>query len=222
MNRIATFTNSSVGRKLVLGLTGFFLLSFLVVHLTINLFLFQQDGGQTFDTYAEFMATYPLIRPLEILLFAGFLLHMALGVWLWFLNRRVRPRKYAVNSASDTSTLTSRIMFITGVIVLVFLVIHVNTFFIQSRFVDAAIPMFDRVWDAFGNPWNVGFYLVALVFLGYHLKQGFQSAFQTYGLYVGRWKALIDLVAIVFWLLIPLAFAAMPLYFLWAHSTGGN
>lgn len=222
MNRIATFTTSSVGRKLVLGLTGFFLLSFLVVHLTINLFLFQQDRGQTFDTYAEFLATYPLIRPLEILLFAGFLLHMALGVWLWFLNRRVRPRKYAINSASDTSTLTSRIMFITGVIVLVFLVIHVNTFFIQSRFVDAAIPMFDRVWDAFGNPWYVGFYLVALVFLGYHLKHGFQSAFQTYGLYVGRWKTLIDLVAIVFWLLIPLAFAAMPLYFLWAHSTGGN
>ncbi len=222
MNRIATFYNSSVGRKLLLGLTAFFLLSFLVVHLTINLFVFKTDGGETFDTYAEFMATYPLVRPLEILLFAGFLLHMILGVWLWFLNRRVRPKKYAVNSASDTSTLTSRIMFISGVIVLAFLVIHVNTFFVQSRFVDATIPMFERIWDAFGNPWTVGFYLIALIFLGNHLKHGFQSAFQTYGLYVGKWKKLIDLVAIIFWLLIPLAFAAMPLYFLWAHSTGGN
>lgn len=222
MNRIATFYNSSVGRKLLVGLTGFFLLSFLVVHLTINLFLFKADGGETFDTYAEFMANYPLVRPLEILLFAGFLLHMALTVWLWYLNRRVRPMKYAVNNASDTSTLTSRIMFITGAIVLAFLVIHVNTFFVQSRFVDPTIPMFERVWEAFGDPWTVGFYLLALVFLGYHLKHGFQSAFQTYGLYVGKWKTPIDLIGIIFWLLIPLAFAAMPLYFLWAHSTGVN
>lgn len=222
MNRIATFTNSSVGRKLLLGLTGFFLLSFLVIHLTINLFLFKADAGETFDAYAEFMATYPLVRPLEILLFAGFLLHMMLGVWLWLLNRRVRPRQYAVNSKSDTSTLTSRIMFITGMIVLAFLVVHVNTFFVASRFIDSSVPMFERVRDAFANPWYVGFYLLALIFLGYHLKHGAQSVFQTYGLYVGRWKLLIDLLAIIFWLLIPLAFASMPLYFLWAHSTGVN
>jgi succinate dehydrogenase / fumarate reductase cytochrome b subunit len=222
MNRIATFYNSSVGRKLLMGLTGFFLLSFLVVHLTINLFLLKADGGETFDSYAEFMATYPLVRPVEILLFAGFLLHMFLGVWLWFLNRRVRPQKYAVNGASDTSALTSRIMFLTGMIVLIFLVIHVRTFFVQSRFIDPGMPMYELVWQAFGNPWYVGFYLVALIFLGYHLKHGVQSVFQTYGLYVGRWQKLIDLLAIIFWLLIPLAFASIPLFFLWAHSTGVN
>jgi succinate dehydrogenase / fumarate reductase cytochrome b subunit len=222
MNRIATFLNSSVGRKLLMGLTGFFLLSFLVVHLTINLFLFKADGGETFDTYAEFMATYPLIRPLELLLFAGFFLHVILGVWLWFLNRRVRRRKYAVNSASETSTLTSRIMFFTGAIVFAFLVIHVRTFFVQSRFIDPVTPMYELVWQAFGNPWYVAFYLVALIFLAYHLKHGVQSVFQTYGLYVGRWKTWIDLLALIFWLLIPLAFASMPLYFLWAHSTGVN
>jgi succinate dehydrogenase / fumarate reductase cytochrome b subunit len=222
MNRIATFYNSSVGRKLLLGLTGFFLLSFLVVHLTINLFLYKGDSGSTFDAYAEFMANYPLVRPLEIVLFAGFLLHMVLGVWLWFLNRRVRPRKYAVNSADDTSTLASRTTIITGTIVLLFLVVHVNTFFVRSRFLDPDVPMYDLVWEAFGNPWYVGFYLIALIFLGYHLKHGVQSAFQTYGLYVGRWKKWIDLVAIIFWLLIPLAFASIPLYFLWAHSSGVN
>jgi succinate dehydrogenase / fumarate reductase cytochrome b subunit len=222
MNRIATFLNSSVGRKLLMGLTGFFLLSFLVVHLTINLFLLKADGGETFDAYAEFMATYPLVRPVEILLFAGFLFHMILGVWLWFLNRRVRHRKYAVNSTSETSALTSRIMFLTGVVVLIFLIIHVRTFFIQSRFIDTGTPMYELVWQAFGNHWYVGFYLIALIFLGYHLKHGVQSAFQTYGLYVGRWQKLIDWIAVIFWLLIPLAFASLPLYFLWAHSTGGN
>lgn len=222
MNRIATFTNSSVGRKLLIGLTGFFLLSFLLVHLYLNLFLFKSDEGGTFDAYSEFMATYPLIRPLEILLFAGFLFHAFLGVWLWLLNRRVRTEKYAVNRASDTSTLTSRIMFITGIAVLVFLVVHINTFFIRSRFLDHTTPMYEIVRTAFSDPWYDAFYLVALVFLGYHLKHGVQSAMQTYGLRVGRWQKFIDWFAILFWLLIPLAFASMPLYFLWAHLTGVN
>ena len=73
------------------------------------------------------------------------------------------------------------------------------------------------VASAFRNPWTVAFYLVALVFLGYHLKHGFQSAFQTFGLRSPRYQVLIDLLAIVFWLLIPLAFAAMPVYFYLAH-----
>lgn len=222
MNRIATFTNSSVGRKLLMGLTGFFLCSFLVVHLYINLFLFKSDRGATFDAYSEFMATYPLIRPLEILLFAGFLFHMFLGVWLWLLNRRVRPQKYAVNRAAENSALTSRIMFVTGVILTAFLVVHVNTFFVRSRFLDHGTPMYTLVKEAFVNPWNDAFYLVALVVLGYHLKHGVQSAFQTYGLRVGRWQKWIDLAGILFWLIIPLAFASMPLYFLWAHFTGVN
>jgi succinate dehydrogenase / fumarate reductase cytochrome b subunit len=222
MNRVATIFTSSVGKKLLTGLTGFFLLSFLVVHLTINLFLLKSDAGDTFDTYAEFMATYPLIRPLEILLFAGFLLHMVLGIWLWLLNRRVRPRRYAVNRAGETSTLTSRIMFITGLVVLVFLVIHVNAFFIRSRFLDHTTPMYDLVREAFDNPWNDVFYLAALVFLGYHLKHGVQSAFQTYGLRVGKWQGWINLIAVLFWLVIPLAFAFIPIYFLWAHLSGVN
>ena len=60
-------------------------------------------------------------------------------------------------------------------------------------------------------------YVVALAFLAYHLRHGFQSAFQTFGLRNSRYEWLINLVAVVFWLLIPLGFAAMPLFFLWAH-----
>jgi len=220
MKRIAAFYSSSVGQKLLVGLSGFFLLSFLIVHLYINLFLFSQDGGQTYDAYSEFMATYPLIRPLEILLFAGFLLHILLASWIWFTNRKVRPSGYAVNRASENSALSSRIMIISGATVLIFLVIHVNTFFVGSRFVHADTPVYDLVRDAFADPWYVGLYLVALVFLGYHLKHGFQSAFQTFGVRPGKYQKLIDAVAVVFWLVIPLAFAAIPLYFLWTHSRG--
>ena len=201
----------------MMGLSGLFLCSFLVVHLFINLFLFKQDGGATFDVYGEFMATYPLIRPLEWILFGGFLLHAFVGIWLWITNRQARPERYAVNRASENSTLASRIGFITGAFVLVFLVVHVNTFFVKSRFFPDGRTMYEIVVQAFQSPVYVGFYVVALVFLAYHLRHGFQSAFQTLGIRFEKYQPLIDAVGVVFWLLIPLAFAALPLYFLWAH-----
>lgn len=201
----------------MMALSGLFLCSFLVVHLFINLFLFKQDGGATFDVYGEFMATYPLIRPLEWILFGGFLLHAFVGIWLWITNRQARPQRYAVNRASENSTLASRVGFITGAFVLVFLVVHINTFFVTSRFFPDGRKMYEIVAEAFRSPLYVTFYIVALAFLAYHLWHGFQSAFQTLGIRYEKYRPLIDAVAVIFWLLIPLAFAAMPLYFLWAH-----
>ncbi|MGA9115482.1 MAG: succinate dehydrogenase cytochrome b subunit [Bacteroidota bacterium] len=217
MSNTSAFLKSSVGRKLLMALTGFFLFSFLVVHLTVNLFLLRPDEGKEFNTYAEFMATHPLLRPLEIVLFGGFLLHAAVGVWLWLENRRVRPAAYKLHRASATSTLTSRIMFWTGLAVALFLMLHVNAFFVSTRFLGDEREMSKIVRDAFQSPLTVGFYLVALVFLGYHLRHGFQSAAQTLGLRVGAYQKLIDAAGVIFWLIIPLSFAALPLYFFWAH-----
>ncbi|MBP1648420.1 MAG: succinate dehydrogenase [Bacteroidetes bacterium] len=216
MGKITNFYTSSVGRKLLVGLTGFFLSAFLAFHLTINLFLFKQDAGKTFNDYSEFLATYPLLRPIEIVLFLLFVVHAFLALWLWFVNRRARPRDYEVLRASDNSKLESRVTFITGSVVLIFLVVHINTFFVTSRFFAAeeSVTMYQRVANAFQNPWYVAFYVVALAFLAYHLKHGFQSMFQTFGLRSAKYQRLIDVVAIIFWLLIPLGFAAMPLYFL--------
>jgi succinate dehydrogenase / fumarate reductase cytochrome b subunit len=200
-----------------MGLTGFFLCSFLVVHLYINLFLFKQDAGGTFDAYSEFMATYPLIRPLEVVLFLGFILHAVVGVWLWITNRMARPRRYEVNRASESSTLASRTAFVTGSIVLLFLVIHINTFFVQSRFFPTGKTMYQIVEEEFKSPLYDAFYVVAIAFLAYHLKHGFQSAFQTFGIRHEKYQRLIDIAAILFWLVIPLGFIAMPLYFLCTH-----
>ena len=100
---MTSFYNSSVGRKMLVGLTGFFLCLFLVFHLTVNLFLFKQDAGETFVTYSEFLATYPLLRPIEIVLFLLFAVHAVYALWLWFLNRRARPtRELARLSVSST------------------------------------------------------------------------------------------------------------------------
>lgn len=215
MRRTTTFLTSTVGRKMIMALSGLFLSSFLVVHLTINLFLLKSDAGREFDAYAEFMAKYPLVRPIEIILFTGFILHASVGIWLWMKNRRARPVKYYLHKTGETSELSSRIMWITGIAIAAFLVFHIQAFFVTSRFITPERSMYEIVAEAFRNPLTDVVYIVALFFLGYHLRHGFQSAFQTFGLRHARYKTLIDWVGAVFWLLIPLGFAAIPLFFYW-------
>jgi succinate dehydrogenase / fumarate reductase, cytochrome b subunit len=212
MKKVISFYQSSVGKKILMSLAGLFLCSFLVIHLTGNLALFKNDGGEAFNHYSEFMAHNPIIRSTEIILVVGFVLHIFLGTILWFKNRAARPHKYSSYKLSDNTPLASRITMLSGSIVLFFLVVHLKQFFLPSRLLGET-NMYKLVLEAFANPFYDLFYLVALVLLAYHLKHAFQSAFQTLGLRKGKYIVLFDAVAVIFWLLIPLGFAAMPIYF---------
>ncbi len=213
MSGALRFLSSSIGKKLIMGLTGFFLISFLCFHLTINLFLFAGAGG-LFGTFADFLGTFPAMRPIELVLFGGFLLHLLLGGFVWFMNRRARPKGYAMDRTQKTIKLSSRISIVTGATILVFLVWHLVQFFIRSRFFPDGTSMFDLVAAAFAQPLVVALYLVAFIFLGFHLKHGFQAAFQTWGLRTPKYRLFIDGVGVIVWLLIPLAFASIPLVFI--------
>lgn len=201
-----------------MGLTGLSLCSFLVVHLAGNFLLFRGDNGVAFNQYAQFMSTNPVIRTMEIGLFLGLVLHIALGIRLWRENRKVRPEQYKVKAGADTSSFASRISFLSGSVLFIFLVVHLRSFFFPSRFADTEISMYHLVQDAFASPAYSVFYLVALILLGYHLRHGFQSAFQTFGLREKSYLPLIEAVGFVFWFLIPLGFATMPLFFLFGLS----
>ncbi|HKK79979.1 MAG TPA: hypothetical protein VJ933_10135, partial [Phaeodactylibacter sp.] len=97
MNWFTNFLTSSIGQKVVMSLTGLFLIVFLVVHLTGNLQLLADDGGKAFNLYAEFMTTNPLIKTVSYLLYAGILLHAFQGWAIWRKNRKARgPHHYAV------------------------------------------------------------------------------------------------------------------------------
>jgi succinate dehydrogenase / fumarate reductase, cytochrome b subunit len=210
--------SSSIGQKIVSALTGFFLCAFLVVHVSGNLLLFKNDGGISFNEYAAGASSSWLIRSIEILLFAGFAIHIFWGIRLWIFNRRARPKKYAANYPSENSSLFSRVMLISGSLVLLFLVVHLKGFWVPIRFGAHNLSDYEIVRIAFENPFYDLFYIFCLVFLSFHLRQGFQSAFQTFGIRP-LWLKAIDWAAAVFWLLIPAAFAAMPLYFLWAKGS---
>jgi succinate dehydrogenase / fumarate reductase cytochrome b subunit len=142
---------------------------------------------------------------------------MISGVVVWVQNRLSRPVGYEMYRLKDNTKFSSRTPMLTVSASLVgfFLVTHLITFWIPTRFgADPKAP-YDMVSEVFSQPtWGI-FYILAVAFLGFHLKHGFQSGFQTLGLVNSRYKWLIDSVAVIFWLVIPLAFAVMPAYFLW-------
>ena len=218
MNKFTALYRSSIGKKIIMSLSGLFLCTFLVVHVVINLFLFKGDGGATYNKYSEFMSTNFVIRAIEIVLFVGLIAHMISGVVVWLKNRASRPVGYEVYRLKDNTPFTSRTPMLTASASLVFffLMVHLKTFWVPNRFWDSPPPSnYDVVAAAFSDPVYSIFYIVAIVFLAFHLRHGFQSGFQTLGLSDKRYKWLIDSVAVIFWFVIPLAFAAMPAYFLW-------
>ena len=214
MTKTVSLYRSSIGQKIVSALTGLFLCSFLVVHISGNMLLFKNDGGRAFNEYATSNASSPLMRTLEIGLFAGFCIHIFWGVQYWFFNRRARPLKYSLRRASECSDLFSRIMLLSGSIVLLFLVVHLKSFWVPMRFSGGKEPpLFPIVQAAFQNPLYDLFYIACLALLAYHLRQGFQSAFQTLGVRP-IWRKAIESIAILFWLILPVGFASMPVFFL--------
>ncbi len=214
MAKTVSFYSSSVGQKIISAITGLFLCAFLVVHVSGNLLLFKDDGGLAFNQYAGSLASSILIRSIEVVLFAGFLIHIFWGARVWWFNRRARPRGYAVYHPSENSSLFSRVMLLSGSIVLLFLIVHLKTFWAPMRFTGGReVSDYLIVKTAFQSPWYDAFYLVCLALLGYHLRQGFQSALQTFGVRP-FWRRPIEWIAVIFWLIIPIGFASMPLYFL--------
>lgn len=215
MGILTELYTSSIGKKIVVCLTGLFLCTYLIVHVAGNLLLFKDDGGAMFDQYAETLPNILIIRVIEIFLFGVFIGHIITGTYLWLLNRRARPQNYRMNKQVENSSINSRTMFLTGSVIFIFLVVHMKTFWYTSRFqAGEGFSMYGVVKEAFSDPIYSGFYVVAMMLLASHLRHGFQSALQTLGLKSKKYTPLIEGVGILFWLVIPLAFAAMPIFFL--------
>lgn len=219
MGSIANAFSSSIGKKLIMGLTGLFLISFLVVHCFLNCFVFIPDGGLTFNIGAHFMATNWLIRAMEVVLMAGLLLHIVQGARLTFQNQAARPVKYAYNNGNANSKWYSRSMGLLGTLLLIFLIVHLSQFWVVSRF--TGIPSVDAnghedlyavMKETFKELWVVVLYVLAMVSLGYHLLHGFASTFQTMGWNHKKYTPIIKAIGVGFSIIIPLLFAAMPVW----------
>ncbi len=211
---------SSLTQKYIMAAAGIFLMLFLIMHLATNLLLIVGDDGKAFDKAVKFLTQNPLIKVMEYVLFAGFIIHIFIGVILEVINYRARPVKYKEPLRSEASPF-SKYMIHSGIIIFVFFVIHLfHFFFVRLGFVE--IPeialhekdFYNMAILTFTNPLYSAIYLISFVFLGFHLKHAFQSAFQTFGLHHNKYNMFIKVVATIYALVISIGFAIIPIYFL--------
>lgn len=220
MSWLTDALKSSLGRKLVMALTGLFLILFLVGHVLGNLLLFLDDGGKAFNEYARFMSTAPAILVLSLITYASIIIHAIYSIIITRQNRKARPVRYAVSSAAANSVWSSRNMGILGTIVLIFLVIHLRSFWYEMRFGQIPIVTYEGsgefkdiysiVVAAFNQWWYVALYVVAMIGLAFHLSHGFKSAFQTLGLTHKKYTPLIEGVGLWYSIIVPAIFALIP------------
>jgi succinate dehydrogenase / fumarate reductase cytochrome b subunit len=202
---------SSLSKKFVMALAGLFLLLFLPLHLVINLMLLKSDPVP-FNRAAHFMATFPVIKIIEIVLLFTILVHITWGIFLQIQNWLARPIGYAGGNKSETSFF-SRFMIWTGASVLTFLVLHFfNFYFIKLGFVPGNPEDFYSVAHRlFKIPAYNYIYLICFALLGLHLFHAFSSAFQTLGLNHRKWTPVVNVVAWIYAIAIPAGFAFISL-----------
>ena len=217
------FLKSTIGRKFAMALSAFFLMFFLLQHLTIN--LLSVTSPDTFNEVSYFMGNNPLVQfILQPVLLVGVIFHFVMGFILELKNRKARVQKYASYKGSANASWMSRNMIWSGVAILLFMVFHFNDFWVPEiveKYVDGKSQVgkdfHHHVVEMFVNPVRVAVYVLAFVFLSLHLLHGFDSAFQSVGAnnkYTRSLKTFGKLYAI----LVPVGFVLIALYHHFIHS----
>ena len=210
---IIKLLTSSVGRKILMAITGLLLSFFMAFHLFGNLFLFV--GEAAFNGYVEKLHKLGfLIRIAEFFLVLFVFSHAYSGILLWIKNRKA---KKVVSSYSKENTPgAAKYAAFTGSIVFIFLATHWSTFWYKFNFDLRGMSYYYVVTESqvgFGSPLVSVFYIIAIALLGYHLKHGITSAGQTLGIIGTKYEKTYNNIAAIFWFWIPLGFISIPVWF---------
>jgi succinate dehydrogenase / fumarate reductase cytochrome b subunit len=230
------FFTSAVGRKIVMALSGLFLISFLLVHVGLNSCIFNdivnpEDDGSMFNRAAAFMGDSYVIRIIEIGLFAVFILHIIQGYAVEISNRKKRKQGYQVTLGNRGSTWMSRSMAILGTLVFLYLIVHIAQFWWPSRITGNLQEaeylnngkqyhnLFLKMYETFQEPWVVILYLVGVAALCFHLLHGFHAAFRSIGVHNKKYLSLLKGFGYGFSVIVCVLFALMPIsmYLQWVH-----
>jgi succinate dehydrogenase / fumarate reductase, cytochrome b subunit len=232
------FFTSAVGRKIVMALSGLFLISFLVVHVGLNSCIFNdlsifnpEDDGSMFNRAAAFMGDSYVIRIIEIGLFAFFILHIVQGYAVEISNRKKRKKGYQVALGNRGSTWMSRSMAILGTLIFIYLVVHISQFWVPSRVTGGLEEatyfnspkqyhnLYLKMYETFQTGWVVVLYLIGVAALLFHLLHGFHAAFRSIGVHNKKYLSLLKGLGYGFSVIVCVLFALMPIsmYLQWVH-----
>ncbi len=222
------FFKSSIGRKVAMALSAFFLMIFLFQHFVIN--LLSVFSGEIFNEVSHFMGTNWLIQfVMQPVLIFGVVFHFIMGFILEIKNKKAQGVAYAKNNGAANSSWVSRNMIYSGLVILAFIVLHfidfwfpeINTKYIQGDWSGVhegveGYRYFHELQEKFVNPVRVVAYIVAFVFLALHLLHGFTSAFQSMGATAGRKKTLQN-IGKAYSIIIPAGFIIIALFHHFNH-----
>ena len=220
------FFKSSIGRKVAMALSAFFLMFFLIIHLAVN--ITSLFSANLFNEMSHFMGTNPLVQfALQPVLIFGVVFHFVMGFVLELKNKKANGVKYVRNNGAANSTWMSRNMIYSGLVVLAFIVLHFIDFWIpelNTKYVvgdmsgmhDGNFRYYHELVEKFHNPTRVAAYVIAFILLGLHLAHGFTSAFQSMGVTASRKKTLQNMGK-AYSIIIPLGFIIIAIYHYFNH-----
>jgi len=220
---------STVVRKYLMAITGLALVAFVICHLLGNLTFYTSNGTAT-NTYAAFLESMGILLVIvEVGLFSVIGLHIITSLWITYENWTARPLKYKVsgNKGGSHNSIFSRNMIILGILLLVFLSIHVRQFqfgpgikegYMTQVHGEAVRDLYRLVIETFKKPLNVGFYVVCMFLLGFHLRHGFWSAFQSLGALNPKFSKLVNVFAIALAIVLAAGFLFIPIWIYFGGS----
>ena len=216
---MGSYFSSKIFQKALAALSGGFLVIFLLGHLVGNLQLFipGELGQKQFNSYALFMTTNPAVIALSYLTYTSIILHSILTLYLVLRSRSARSVRYQVSSGSSNSSWASRNMAFLGTMLLIFLIIHLRSFWYEMHFGDIGLDkwgnkdLYTVTVSAFQDILYTAFYVLSMLMLSFHLSHGVSSAFQTLGLSTSKYEKIINFVGKSIAVLIPLIFASIPI-----------
>ncbi|MCH8495041.1 MAG: succinate dehydrogenase cytochrome b subunit [Balneolales bacterium] len=233
MYSLLTAFQNSVGRKILTGVTGIALTGFLIVHLAGNLTLFTIDysnADNAFNRYAHFLHELGLLLIVaEIGLLAIFLIHAYLGIAIYLRKRKSRPEAYKqfkTRGGASKQGFSSRTMIVTGILLLLFTVSHVNHFKFGPGWSGEAEytqvvnvggeetqirDLSKLVGETFQDPIYVIVYVAIMILLGFHLRHGIWSALQSLGAMNKKLTPVIYAIAGILGILIAIGFLLLPI-----------
>ena len=214
--------STSVGTKILIGVTGLALFLYLLIHIAGNLVVFM--GPAAFNTYAYTLEGNPLLPIVELGLLSVFVIHIYKTIRMFLGNRQARPVAYAQKKRAgrpSRKSLASSTMIVSGLWLLAFLVIHVRAFHdgwgTEYEWPAGGRDLYRQEMETFRNPLMVGFYVISMVVVGSHLWHGISSGFQSIGFDQPAWTRFILPAGKVIAVLIASAFIVIAL---WAHFSG--
>lgn len=208
-------------KKSIIALTGLFLCIFLIVHLSANCILLLPEGiaRDLYNSYSTTLRESPLIKIIAYALYLSIILHALYALLITLRNRKAKPKKYAVNNSKENSTWASKNMGILGMLILIFIIIHLANFWARIKLglgeevgLDSAgnKDVYNVTYSLFQNIYFVTLYTVISIPLAFHLHHGLKSAFKTLGFYHKKGLKIIAKVALVYAIIMGVGFGIIP------------